>query len=132
MADGKNIDILVFDDQFDLHCIQLLKDKGYSVDLISNPKEHMKICETKARVILLGQELDFAMKGVGFANAIRSFDDKKYYIHVFSNDADKEYPAASTYSWKELMNSHTIDSYSNRDPDNFKLYLKNIEDALRN
>lgn len=152
---GEKIDILIVDNKPELDYISLLRQNGYNVELARDLSEETKkrICSCNAKVFIFGYMLsqtssiqlgaDGSEKavpsgistGIDIAETIRLWERgetaRKKYIHIVSSCAVQEKPYFSDLSWKEWMKKGTIDSYSTRDVDNFRLHLQSIEDALK-
>ena len=151
-GENNKVDIFVLDNKPELEYVSMLRQAGYSVELARDLSDATKkrICACKANVFIFSYMFSQAVSiskedgscsgviidtGIDIAETIRLWERdetaKKKYIHIVSSCAAQEKPPFSKLTWKEWMQKGTIDSYSTRDADSFRLHLQSIEDALR-
>jgi len=153
MAEEKDSNIFVLDNKLDLDYVDLLRQRNYIVEVTRSLSDEAKrkICRCNSPVFIFGYLFNRTASiiggtgsssgkivdtGIDLAETIRLWEkgetSKKRYIHIVSSCAEQEKPPFGNLSWSDLVKNKIINSYSTRDIDSFKQYLKNIEDALRN
>ncbi|MBN1644797.1 hypothetical protein JW851_01990 [Candidatus Woesearchaeota archaeon] len=142
--DCRTTDVFVLDNAFnDKPYVDMLRDLGYTVEVVTDLRERVKLREFEAKVFIFGYSLeseesyesvrisDETISGIDLAQRYSEWPNAKdKYIHIVSPHADDKQHPLEKLTWERMIKMGLFKSVSDRTSESFEKYLNNIIDAI--